>query len=336
MWDLLLNYGLFLLKVLTVLAAVVVIILLLAKDKLQKKDPVSFECVNDTFADTKQTILQTFAQGGALYAKNALAQDKKAQSLYQKQEKKRKEASARLFVLSFKGNLYAEAVKALREEITAILLVATPQDSVMVKVDSPGGSVIDYGLAAAQLVRIRDAGLHISVCVDRVAASGGYMMACVAHKIYAAPFAYVGSIGVVMSSLNFHNLLKKHDVDVIELTAGENKRPLSAVGEVTNEGKQHVKGQLQAIHDQFKSMVATYRPELDIEAVTKGDVWTASNALQIGLVDALITSDSFIANAVKEKKVFSVTTLTKPDLMSMLMGKAASCFERLRYGFGQQ
>ena len=335
MWDLLLNYGLFLLKVLTVLGAVVVVILLLVKDKMQKKDPVSFECVNDAFADTKQTILQTFAQGGALYAKNALAQDKKAQSLYQKQEKKRKEVCSRLFVLSFKGNLYAEAVKALREEITAVLLVATPNDSVMVKIDSPGGSVIDYGLAAAQLVRIRDAGLHVSVCVDRVAASGGYMMACVAHKIYAAPFAYVGSIGVVMSSLNFHNLLKKHDVDVIELTAGENKRPLSSVGEVTNEGKQHVKGQLQAIHDQFKSMVATYRPELDIEAVTKGDVWTASNALQIGLVDALITSDSFIANAVKEKKVFSVTTLTKPDLMSMLMGKAASCFERLRYGFGQ-
>ena len=333
MWDMLLNYGLFLLKVLTVLGAVVVVLLVMMKSKLSQRDPINFTHLNNEYSALKLHVLEQFAQTGALHAKNAIKSEKKAGKASLKAVKQSLQAKPKLFVLNFKGDVHAGGVKYFREEITAVLMVAQADDEVVVKLDSPGGSVIDYGLAAAQMVRIRDAGLQLTVCVDRVAASGGYMMACVAHRICAAPFAFIGSIGVVSHMPNFNNLLKNLGVDVIELTAGKLKRPLSPIGEVTPQGKEHVCSQISAIHTQFKSMVAQYRPDLDIEAVATGDYWTAARAQELGMVDALLTSDNYVTDALALKDVYQVTTQVKPDFKTMLLGKVESFLERCGYEY---
>lgn len=226
----------------------------------------------------------------------------KALKLEQKADKKKAKAASkeasdkkRVFVLDFAGDLRASHVESLREEITAILTIGRPgTDEVVVKVDSPGGMAHAYGLGATQLMRVRDAGMTLTICVDKVAASGGYMMACTGHRILAAPFAIIGSIGVVAQIPNFHRLLKKHDVDFAEETAGEFKRTITMFGEITDKGRQKFREQLADIHFLFKSFVKENRPQLNLEQVATGEYWFGRRALELGLVDELISSDDYL------------------------------------------
>ncbi len=201
----------------------------------------------------------------------------------------------RIYVLNFRGDIRARAVEALREEITAMLAVARPgEDEAVLRLESPGGVVPAYGLAASQLARVRDAGVHLTVCVDRVAASGGYLMAAVADRILAAPFALVGSIGVVGALPNFHRWLKKHDIDFEQHTAGTYKRTLTLFGENTEEDRQKFRDDLEAIHGQFKGFIHHYRPQLDLERTATGEFWLGERALELGLVDQIQTSDDYL------------------------------------------
>ena len=202
---------------------------------------------------------------------------------------KNKVANKNCFVLDFHGDIKATEVQQLREEISTLLTVAKPEDEVIVRLESSGGMVHAYGLAAAQLVRIKEAGLHLTVCIDKVAASGGYMMACVADKILAAPFAVVGSIGVVAQVPNFHDLLEKHDIDVEVFTAGKYKRTVTVFGENTEEDKQKFQQELEETHKLFKDFVRKYRPSLDVEQVATGEHWYGEDAITRNLVDALQT-----------------------------------------------
>lgn len=238
--------------------------------------------------------------------------DKKALKAYQKEEKARLKSARgtepnRVWVLSFSGDIQASQVDSLREEISAILQVAKAEEEVVLVLESPGGSVTGYGLAASQLARLRDAGLKLTVCVDKVAASGGYMMACVAHRIIAAPFAIVGSIGVLAQVPNVHRLLKRHDVDVEVLTAGKHKAPLTLMGEKTEAGREKFLEDLQAIHSRFKGMVGRYRPELELERVTEGDFWLAEDALELALIDAIDTSDAYLTKLIDHNEVVAVS-----------------------------
>ncbi len=183
------------------------------------------------------------------------------------------EQRKRLYVLNFDGDIRASATDNLREEITAVLNQSTEGDEVLVKVESPGGLVHGYGLAASQLRRIRDAEVPLTIAVDKVAASGGYMMACVADRIIAAPFAVLGSIGVLAQVPNFHRLLKKHDIDFELFTAGEYKRTVTMFGENTEKGREKFTEDLEETHDLFKDFVSENRPQLDIARVATGEVW---------------------------------------------------------------
>ncbi len=216
-----------------------------------------------------------------------------------------------LYVLEFDGDVHAEEVKNLREEVSALLHIAEKGDEVLLKLTSPGGAVNSYGLAASQLVRIREKGIPLTVAVDEVAASGGYLMACVANKIVAAPFAIVGSIGVVAEMPNFHKVLEKYNIDYEQFTAGEYKRTVSMFGENTESAKEKFKEELTEIHDVFKDFVLEYRPELDVELIATGEYWLAVKAIKLGLVDELKTSDSFILEAIEEKNVYSITYIEK-------------------------
>lgn len=219
--------------------------------------------------------------------------------------------SKTLYVLEFDGDVHAEEVKNLREEVSALLHIAKPEDEVLVKLTSPGGAVNSYGLAASQLVRIRDKGLKLTVSVDEVAASGGYLMACVANHIVAAPFAIVGSIGVVAAMPNFHKVLKKYNVDYEQFTAGEYKRTVTMFGENTDEAKEKFTEELVEIHKVFKSFVQQYRPELDIEAIATGEYWLAVKGLELKLVDELKTSDAYILDAIEDYNVYSIKYVEK-------------------------
>ena len=210
------------------------------------------------------------------------------------------------FVLDFEGDLRAAAAEQLREEVSAILAARREGDDVILRLESPGGIVHGYGLAASQLQRLRDAGMPLTVCVDKVAASGGYMMACVAERIVAAPFAVLGSIGVVAQLPNFHRFLKKHEVDVELLTAGEYKRTLTLFGENTDKGRQKFQEELEDTHELFKAFVHENRPALDVAAVATGEIWYGRRALEAGLVDELSTSDALLTSLAAERDLLSV------------------------------
>ena len=212
-----------------------------------------------------------------------------------------------VFVLDFKGDLFASAVGNLREEITAIAAVAGKEDEVVIRLESAGGAVPHYGLAAAQLLRLRDKAIKVTVCIDRIAASGGYMMACVADRILAAPFAIIGSIGVVAQVPNFHRLLKKHDIDFQEMTAGEFKRTVSVFGEITERGRKKFQEELEDTHVLFKEFVKANRPKLDLDQVATGEHWLARRGMDLGLVDELKTSDEYLVGRAAHANLYQVT-----------------------------
>lgn len=213
----------------------------------------------------------------------------------------------RVFVLNFDGDIAASAVASLRQEVSAVLGAAAAGDEVLVRVESAGGAVHGYGLAASQLARVRSHGATLTVAVDKVAASGGYLMAAVADRILAAPFAVVGSIGVVAQIPNVHRLLKKHDVDVEVHTAGRFKRTLDFLGENTEQGRAKLREELEDVHALFQEYVANWRPGLDLEAVSTGEHWYGQRALDRALVDELVTSDEYLAHACQDADVFEVS-----------------------------
>jgi serine protease SohB len=226
----------------------------------------------------------------------------------------------RLFVLDFLGDLEASRVGSLREEISALLQVAGPKDEVLLRLESAGGVVHGYGLAASQLRRIREHGLRLTVAIDKVAASGGYMMACVADHIAAAPFAIVGSIGVVAQLPNFNRLLRQHNIDYELHTAGEYKRTLTLFGENSEAARDKFRQELDETHALFKSFVGANRPQLALERVATGEHWYGSQALELKLVDELRTSDDLLLQKAREADVYELHYKQRRGLRQQLLG----------------
>jgi serine protease SohB len=258
--------------------------------------------------------------------KDQLKAEQKKQKEEHKKESKEKEKKV-LFVLRFDGDIKASQVEDLREEVSAILQACQSGDEVLCVVESPGGVVNGYGFAASQLLRLREAGLHLTVAVDQVAASGGYMMACVAHQIIAAPFAVVGSIGVVAQLPNFNRLLKKHEVDYREYTSGEFKRTVSLFGEITPKGEQKFLEQLEQTHGLFKSFVSRFRPQVDLSKVATGEYWYGEQAISLGLIDKIQTSDDFVLEKLKKDASILEVHSHKPkslqEKVAEFMGKVS-------------
>ena len=240
--------------------------------------------LGDDYKETKSEILETVL-------------DKKEYKNYTKEQKKtakKDKPENKVFVINFKGDIHASQVEGLREEVSAVLAAAKVNDEIVVRIDSPGGVVNGYGFAAAQLERIRQAGLTLTICIDQVAASGGYMMSAVGHKIISAPFAIVGSIGVIGQVPNIHDLLEKNGINVEMHTSGEFKRTLTTMGKNTEEGREKFNQDLENIHELFKKHILVYRPSLDMQKVGTGEYWFGKDALELGLVDKIQTYDDYI------------------------------------------
>ena len=239
-----------------------------------------------------------------------------------------KQHSNCVYVLTFIGGIMASEVEQLRDQISFLLQIAQPADEIVVRLTSPGGAVPQYGLASSQLERLKQAGLSCVVCVDTVAASGGYMMAAVADKIIAAPFAIIGSIGVVTGIPNFHRVLQKNEVDYHLFTAGKYKRTVTPFSEVTDEGKQKLQDDITAIHEAFKRLIKEGRPDVDIEKIATGEYWLASQAKEKGLVDEIMTSDDYLGSKLDDCEVIEITTETEQNRIEKLIEGGATLFRK--------
>lgn len=322
--EFIVDYLSFLLKALTLVIAVILLLSLAAAVKRSRgsQEQLEVDSLNDRLEEQQEELQEQWLEG------KSLKQLRKRLKQQKKQRQEKKPEAPRVFVLDFKGDLAASKAGSLGREINCLLGLLRPADEVVVRLESAGGYVHSYGYAAAQLQRLRDQQIKLTVCVDKVAASGGYMMACTATHLLAAPFAVIGSIGVVAEMPNLHRLLKKHDVDYDVLTAGEYKRTLTLLGENTEEGRQKFVDDLEATHQLFKSYVQRHRPELDIDRVAKGEIWYGEQAVGLKLVDQLMTSDDYLLKKVAESEVFSVQLKRPSPWVEKVTSQAARAIEQ--------
>lgn len=312
------------------LVAILVVIANLATRMKPPKESLEVENLNDRFDDFSSAIREVTASEKQLKA------ERKARTKLLKKQKVEGLKKSRLFVLDFEGDIRASQVELLRDEITAILAGAQTGDEVFVRLESTGGMVHSYGLAAAQLMRVRERGLPLTVSVDKVAASGGYMMACTANKILAAPFAIIGSIGVIAQVPNLHRVLKKHDIDYEEITAGEFKRTISLLGEITTKGRQKFVEQIEDTHKLFKEFVSQHRPQLNVPEVATGEYWFGRRALALGLVDQLISSDDYLFGRRDNSEILEVHIRRRKSLSERVSGGISGIAERVLWTWWQR
>ncbi|MDQ1303836.1 MAG: serine protease SohB [Pseudomonadota bacterium] len=317
----LLEYGLFLAKALTIVAAIGAIAMLVFGMSRRSHSAAGLEVekLNDKYRERSRKLR------AALLPKAALRKVLKLEKQHDKavaaaaEKAGETEARRRVFVLDFKGDIRATGVTALREEVSAVLAVARSTDEVVLRIENFGGAVHEHGLAASQLKRVRDREIPLTAIVDKGAASGGYLMACIANRIIAAPFAVIGSIGVIAQIPNFHRLLDARGVDFEQVTAGRYKRTVTMFGRNTDEDRAKLREELEDVHALFKSVVTTHRPALDIEAVATGEHWYGTQAQELGLVDALETSDDYLIRAMESADLFHVSFHARPTLQQRVL-----------------
>lgn len=323
------EYGLFLAKAVTIVVALLVVIgSIFASVTRQRKGSdaeIELTLLNEEFEQMEDALENALMspQMQKIRAKEQKKADKKEAKLEKKSHKKSEEESEkptrkRIFVLDFDGDIRASDTEAMRHEISAILTNASESDEVLLRLESGGGMVHSYGLAASQLQRIRDHKIPLTIAVDKVAASGGYMMACVANKILAAPFSIVGSIGVLAQIPNLHRLLKDNKIDFEQLSAGEYKRTLTMFGENTDKAREKMQAELEETHELFKDFIREQRPSLNIEKVATGEHWLGTKALQLGLVDELKTSDDYLMQNRKDADLLKIEYKRKKSFQEKL------------------
>ena len=281
--ELISNYGLFLLKTITIVVSIIIIISVIVNSKKNTAvGSLEVQSINKDLDSLEEAI-----------KKNILPKQE-FKKFVKSKKKNSKKLSNKIFVIDFKGNIKASEIISLRREISGILLSFKKGDEVLLRLENSGGTVHEHGLAASQLKRIRDKNIPLTICVDKVAASGGYMMACVANKIVASPFAIIGSIGVIAQVPNFNKLLKNKGVDFEQQTAGNYKRTVTMFGKNTDKDRKKLKEQLEDIHSLFKEFIKNNRRNLDVEKVSTGEYWYGKDALKLKLIDKILTSDEYI------------------------------------------
>lgn len=321
--EYLFDYLVFLAKAVTIVVALLVLGAAMASLNLRRSGAdgghLEVRRLNDRLRDMKRDL------GHAILAETDFKKSvKREDKALAKARKHESSSRRRVFVLTFDGDLQASSVDTLRNEITAVLTSARKEDEVVVRIESGGGMVHAYGLAASQLQRVRQSGVRLVAAVDKVAASGGYLMASAAKHIIAAPFAVIGSIGVMAQVPNVHRLLKKHDVDVEVLTAGKYKRTLTILGENTDQGRAKFIEELEDVHELFQDFVSTNRPELDMASVATGESWYGSRAIDRRLVDELVTSDEYLMRACDAADVFEVRWIEHKKPIDRVLEKFAA------------
>jgi len=347
------EYGVFLAKAVTIVVSIIFVLGVAfsnsnRREKGSKKGSIRVSYLNEHYENLSDSLKAAVLDKSTLKLLEK-AEKKKAKNEEKKNKKRAKDNAAaaalksdneaaaaseedrkkRVFVLNFEGDVGAEAVSSLREEITTVLSLASEFDEIVLRLESPGGMVHAYGLASSQLLRIRNAGIPLTICVDKVAASGGYMMACLADRLIAAPFAIIGSIGVLVQLPNFNRVLQNYDVDYEIISAGEYKRTLTTFGEITEKGREKVKEEVETIHDVFKRWVKEYRPAVEIDKIATGETWLGSQAKDRYMVDDIRTSDEILIEAVREHDVYEVEYEIPKSIQDKLAGAFHGALNRV-------
>ena len=319
------EYGLFLAKAVTVVVAIAAIAIIIASASKGERrgGQLRVEKLNDKYREMANKLRH------AVMTKGEWRDEQKQQKKAIKQAEKAAgdTPAKRVFVLNFKGDIRATGVDSLREEVSAIVAVATPEDEVVVRLENAGGAVQDHGLAASQLQRIKDHGIPLTVIVDKVAASGGYLMAAIADRFVAAPFAIIGSIGVLLQIPNFYRFLENRGIDFEQITAGKYKRTLTMFGKNTDEHREKTREELEDVHELFKSAVSSHRPELDMETVATGEHWYGTRALELGLIDQLGSSDDYLLQAAENSSIYEVSYKGHEGLVQKVQGAMSALLE---------
>ncbi len=315
MVEFLADYGIFLAKLTTVAVIVLVVVgfIVASAKRGAHQDGLDVENLNKRFQNLGDAVRRA-VHGKEQYKKASKGRRKDAKKLAKKGSQRQ-----RVFVLDFKGDIRASATASLREEVSAVLAVATKEDKVLVRLENAGGTVHEHGLAASQLARVKMRGVPLFISVDKVAASGGYLMACVADRIMAAPFAIIGSIGVIAQLPNFHRLLEDKGVDFEQVTAGRYKRTLTMFGKNTDEGREKIKEELEEVHELFKNQISEHRPQIDLEKVATGEHWYGVRAMNLNLVDEIRTSDDFLLEAASDYDLYNITYKRRRSLPERLL-----------------
>ena len=346
--EYLIQYGMFLAKAVTIVVAIVIVVGSASGNRQRKtgrKGQIKVTHLNEHFDDMKDTLRHSVLAKDQL--KQVYKDEKKQAKLESKEQAKADREAAkklndvaddainaelrkkRVYVINFTGNISADEVASLREEITAILTLAEPLDEVLLRLESPGGMVHAYGLASSQLLRIKSKKIPLTICVDKVAASGGYMMACLADRLVSAPFAIIGSIGVLVQLPNFHRVLKKNEVDYEIISAGEFKRTLTQFGEITQKGRDKVQEEVETMHDIFKAWIKEHRPSVEIDKIATGETWVGTQAKERYMVDEIKTSDDCIVGACEEADVYEVEYELPKSLQDKIGGAFQGAVEKL-------
>lgn len=318
------DYGLFLAELATFLVVLLLIVAFIVSTTRRGAQTEGLEVVhlNRRFEDAANAVKRV------IHGKQRFKKDAKEQKQQRKREEraraKGERSRPRLFVLDFKGDLRATATASLRREVSAVLAAAADGDEVLVRLENAGGTVHEHGFAASQLVRIRERGLKLTVAVDKVAASGGYLMAAVADRIVAAPFAIIGSIGVLAQLPNFNRLLDEKGIDYELLTAGQHKRTLTLFGKNTEEGRQKLQQEIEEVHGLFKQQIAAHRPQVDLERVATGEHWYGVRARELALIDEIRTSDDLLREAARDRDLYLVRFKRRKRFAERLVGGVES------------
>jgi serine protease SohB len=336
-----LQYGLFLAKTLTFVAAAVFVIGAAAAASRKSREPggLVVRSLNDRYRSMIDTLRQS------ILPKKAFKAIRKTQKEERKAREKSDDSRRRVYVIDFKGDIKATAVANLRHEISAVLALATRSDEVLVRLENYGGMVHEHGLAAAQLVRVREKGIPLTVSVDRAAASGGYLMACAADRIVAAPFAIIGSIGVLAQIPNFYRMLDEHGVKVEQLKAGRYKRTVTMFGENSDADRDKLREELEDVHHLFRELIAQYRPGVDLDQVATGEHWYGRRALELGLIDEIATSDDLLVARLEDADLYQVNWKGRKTLSEKVaaavegsaaagLRSAARAYQETRFGGG--
>jgi len=346
--EYLIQYSMFLAKAVTIVVAIVIVIAASGnrQRKAGRKGLIKVTHLNEHFEDMKDTLRHSVLAKDQL--KKVYKDEKKQAKIKSKEQAKADKEAAkksdgsivddasdsdqrkkRIYVINFTGNISADEVASLREEITAILTLAEPLDEVLLRLESPGGMVHAYGLASSQLLRIKSKQIPLTICVDKVAASGGYMMACLADRLVSAPFAIIGSIGVLVQLPNFHRVLKKNEIDYEIISAGEFKRTVTQFGEITQKGRDKVQEEVETMHDIFKAWIKEHRPIVEIDKIATGETWVGTQAKERYMVDEIKTSDDCIVSACEEADVYEVEYEIPKSLQDKIGGVFQGTVEKL-------
>ena len=326
------DYGLFLAKAVTVVAAIGAVLVLLiaaASRKEHKPSGLRVEKLNDKYRAMADTVRRAVMSKSEWKQKGR--REKKERKQKEKSRKSNQQSDKRIFVINFRGDMRATGVSALREEVSAIATVASEQDEVVVCLENAGGTVHEHGLGASQLLRLKDRKIPLTIIVDKVAASGGYLMASIADQLIAAPFAIIGSVGVLAQLPNFNRFLESHGIDFEQITAGKYKRTLSLFGKNTEEDRAKMKEDLEDVHDLFKAVVAEHRPAMDVDSIATGEYWYGSRAKQLGLVDELGSSDDYLMRAAETADIYGVLYKGRPTLVQRLQSVITSMLNSLGF-----